>query len=315
MRSSDVFQKITRQIADAIAAGAPAFEMPWHNWSRGTAQPVNAISGRHYRGINTILLWAAAEHAGYSSGRWATYRQWTEAGAQVRKGEKATSILFWKTAAANDNAGAQDSDDGDDHRTRFISRVYFVFNADQVDGAPVAPARSELSEGERRDAAEAYFANVGATIHFDCDRAYYRPSTDEIHMPKFDQFRDAPGFYSVLGHEHVHWTGAKHRLDRDLKNRFGSKAYAFEELIAELGAAFLAARLGLAIEPRPDHAAYISGWLKVLRDDPRAILTASTKAQQAVDFLDSFQPLVEGLPTVAIDNPHVLEELAHVECA
>lgn len=303
MRSSDVFQKITRQIADAIAAGAPAFEMPWHNWSRGTAQPVNAISGRHYRGINTILLWAAAEQAGYSSGRWATYRQWAEAGAQVRKGEKATSILFWKAAAAaNDNAGEQDSDDGDDPRTRFISRAYFVFNADQVDGAPDAPARAELSEGERRAAAETYFANVGATIHFDYDRAYYRPSTDEIHMPKFEQFRDAPGYYCALAHEHIHWTGAKHRLDRDLKNRFGSEAYAFEELIAELGAAFLAARLGLAIEPRPDHAAYIGGWLKVLHEDPRAILTASAKAQQAMDFLDGLQPTAPLLTVEAAAN-------------
>ena len=293
MRSNDLFERITRQIADAIAAGAGAFEMPWHRWGEGLPEPVNAITSRPYRGVNTILLWAAAEIAGYSSGRWATYRQWSEAGAQVRKGEKSTAILFWKPASGGITRDTEaDDHDGDDDRRRdsFITKVYCVFNVDQVDGAPETLATAALPENERLAAAEVFFANVGATIHHDSDRAYYRPSTDEIHMPRFEQFRDAPGYYATLGHEVIHWTGAKHRLDRDLRNRFASEAYAFEELVAEFGAAFLAARLGVALEPRPDHAAYISGWLKVLKQDPRAILTASSKAQQALDYLASLQP-------------------------
>lgn len=292
MRSNDLFERITRQIADAIAAGAGTCSMPWHRWTEGLAEPVNAITGRPYRGVNTILLWAAAEHAGYSSGRWATYRQWSEAGAQVRKGEKSTSILFWKPAHAGDRDHEDDDYGGPDdrHHRSFIAKVYCVFNAEQVDGAPQAPLPTPLSDDERLAAAESFFANVGATVHHQGDRAFYRPSTDEIHMPRFEQFRDGPAYYSTLGHEHIHWTGAKHRLDRDLKNRFGSEAYAFEELIAELGAAFLAARLGLSVAPRPDHAAYIAGWLKVLGQDPRAILTASSKAQQALDYLETLQP-------------------------
>ncbi len=304
MRSNDLFQRITRQIADAIAAGAPSFEMPWHKWAEGTAQPVNAISGLPYRGINTLLLWAAAEQAGYSCGRWATYRQWSEAGAQVRKGEKASLILFWK-AAANDDGGNNESDDhASGGRRRFISKAYAVFNQDQVDGAPVAK-RPVLSAEERLAAAEAYFANVGAKVSHGGDRAHYRPGTDEICMPLFEQFRDAPAYYSTLAHEHIHWTGAKRRLDRDLKNRFGSEDYAAEELIAELGSAFIAAHLGIALEPRPDHAAYIGSWLKVLNDDPRAILTAAAKAQQAFDFLEGLQ--TSGAST---DMPHAPPEPA-----
>ena len=289
MRSNDLFQRITRQIADAIAAGAASFEMPWHKWSEGTAQPTNAISGRPYRGINTLLLWAAAEQAGYSSGRWATYRQWSETGAQVRKGQKATLILFWKTAANDDSGSDESGDHATDGRRRFISKAYAVFNEDQVDSAPSAATRTALSAEERLAAAETYFAKVGAKVQHGGDRAYYRPGTDEICVPLFEQFRDAPAYYSTLAHEHIHWTGAKRRLDRDLKNRFGSEAYAAEELIAELGSAFMAAHLGIAVEPRPDHAAYIGSWLKVLNDDPRAILTAAAKAQQAVDYIEDLQ--------------------------
>lgn len=289
MRSTELFERITRQIADAIAAGAGTYDMPWRRWGEGTAHPINAISGRAYRGINVILLWAAAEEAGYSSGRWATYKQWAETGAQVRKGERSTSILFWKSAA-NDDGRSNDSDDhASDGRPRFIARVYCVFNEAQVEGAALVAPRPATSADERIAAAETFMANTGANIAHGGDRAYYRPSTDQICLPYFEQFAAPAAYYAVLAHETVHWTGAKKRLDRDLQNRFGTEAYAMEELVAELGSAFLAARLGIAVEPRPDHAAYIGTWLKVLHDDPRAILTASGKAQQAVDYLESLQ--------------------------
>lgn len=289
MRTSDLFEGITRQIVTAIEGGAGEFIMPWHRWGEATGYPMNAISARPYRGINTLLLWAAAELEGYFSGRWATYRQWAAAGAQVRKGERSTAIIFWKTAA--NDAGERDSTGGDQERSggpRFIGRVYHVFNASQVDGAVTSnAAAAPLSEGERIAAAEAFFAMTGISVEHGGDRAFYMPSQDKIQMPRFEQFRDPASYYSVLGHEHVHATGAQHRLDRDLENRFGSDAYAMEELIAELGSAFLAGHLGISVEPRPDHAAYLSSWLRLLRNDSRALLTASAKAQEAVDFLVS----------------------------
>jgi antirestriction protein ArdC len=286
MRTSDLFERVTRTICAAIEAGAGTYSMPWHRWGESLAAPVNASSGHSYRGINTLLLWASAESAGYSSGRWATYRQWTAAGAQVRKGQKATAILFWKTAA---NDGSADEEEREDRTgPRFIARLYWVFNADQVDGYPGQQQQKALSTSERIASAEDFVSATGVQIRHGGDRACYVPAIDQIWLPKFEQFRDPLSYYSVLAHECVHWTGAKHRLHRDLSGRFGSDSYAIEELVAELGSAFVAAKLGLSIEPRPDHAAYIAAWLRVLRGDARAILTAAAKAQEAADFLMSF---------------------------
>jgi antirestriction protein ArdC len=282
MRTSDLFERITSRIVTAIEAGAGDFIMPWHRWGEATGAPINAVSRRPYRGINTLLLWAAAELDGHSSGRWATYRQWAAAGAQVRKGEKATAIIFWRTAG--NDADEQDRDD-ESSRPKFIGRVYNVFNASQVDGDNRAGGGARPPENGRIAAAEAFFAACRARVEHGGDRAFYMPSQDRIQMPRFEQFRDPESYYSVLGHEHVHWTGAEHRLDRDLQNRFGTDAYAMEELIAELGSAFLAGHLGIAVEPRPDHAAYLASWLRVLRNDARAVVTAAAKAQQALDFL------------------------------
>ena len=285
MRSTDLFEKITRQIADAIEAGAGEFRMPWHRWGEALASPINAVSGKPYRGINVLMLWAAAEASGYSSGRWATYRQWAAAGAQVHKGQKATPVIFWKSnPRSHDND--EDSEEGA-NGPRFLARVYSLFNSDQVDGAP-SPAARRAQADERVVTAEAFFGATNANVRHGGDVACYVGATDEIRMPLFEQFRDAQSYYSTLGHETVHWTGAKHRLNRDLSGRFGTDAYAFEELIAELGSAFIAAHLRLAAEPRADHAAYISSWLRVLRRDPRALLTAAAKAQEAVDYTSNF---------------------------
>lgn len=251
MQTKHLFERITRQIIAAIAAGAEAYEMPWHRWGEGTAQPLNAISGRSYRGINTLLLWAAADASGYSSGRWATYRQWAEAGGQVRKGEKATVVLFWKSEAVYQ----PDPDDAQRDGTRlprFVGRVYSVFNAEQVEGAEPIAVRRTLAPEERVASAEAFVAATGAQIRHGGDRACYVADVDQIWLPQFEQFRDRESYYSILAHECVHWAGAKHRLNRDLSGRFGSEAYAFEELVAELGSAFIASHLGLTIEPRPE---------------------------------------------------------------
>jgi antirestriction protein ArdC len=297
-QQKDIYQRITDQIVAAIERGAGAWRMPWHGTGEaGTGRPVNAVSRRPYRGVNVLVLWAAAEVGAYPTGVWATYRQWSALGAQVRKGERGSLVVFWKVydradAEEGDDATPEDERDGRGDR-RFFARGYTVFNAAQVDGY-VVPAGPQLPEGERDAQAERCFDALGIATVYGGSRAFYRPNTDTIHLPPFEAFRDAASAYSVRAHESAHASGAPHRLARDLSGRFGSDAYAAEELVAELTAAFICGDLGLAVEPRPDHAAYVSSWLNVLRGDKRAIFTAAAKAQQAADWMHQQQPEAEG---------------------
>ena len=295
----DVYTRITNQIIAAIEAGADAFQMPWH--SEGSVlRPVNAFNGKAYRGVNVLALWCAADEAGYSSDKWATYKQWRESGAQVKKGEKSSSIVFWKIFNADQPdekpTPTQGGADEEGERRRMMGRAYSVFNAEQVEGYEPPPAPQPRPEVQRVGHADAFFNALGFDLRHGGSRAYYKPSTDHIQMPDFAAFRDALSYYAILGHESIHWTGAEKRLHRDMSGRFGNESYAAEELVAELGAAFLCADLGLSNEPRPDHAAYVANWLKVLKDDNRAIFTAAAKAQQAVDFTHSLQPQPTGDP-------------------
>lgn len=294
---ADTYQTVTDSIVRMIENGAGAWRMPWHTAAKLGGMPLelprNPLSGTRYRGINVPLLWASAEHNGFASHHWATYRQYAERGAQVRKGERSTQIVFWKRlegAAADD--GENEGDSGKP-RVRMLARCYSVFNVAQVDGfdiaAPAAPVDDPagLPESERIALAESYFANIGATVRHGGNRAFYTTGGDFIAMPEFRQFDSAPDYYSTLGHEHVHLTGHASRCNREFGKRFGDMAYAFEELVAELGAAFLCAELQISNQPRPDHAAYIDSWLRVLKGDCRAVFTAASKAQAAVDWLNS----------------------------
>jgi antirestriction protein ArdC len=196
-------------------------------------------------------------------------------------------IVFWKRTEVR-----TETDDGEDEtETRLIARGDAVFNAAQVAGFdPQTIARKgELSEASRIELAERYFRNTGSIVRHSGARAFYAPGGDFIQMPEFRQFIAADRYYSTLAHEHVHWTGAPQRCAREFGKRFGDNAYAFEELVAELGAAFLCADLGLSNEPRPDHAAYLAAWLRVMEGDKRAILTAASKAQAAADYLAGLQ--------------------------
>jgi len=288
-----IYETITNQIVAAIEEGAGLYNMPWHRARADITNPVNVTSGRSYRGLNVITLWMIAEAKQYGSGTWATYQQWQEKGAQVRKGEKSASVFFWKNLnEGQDGEQAAGSSEEEGNRARFVARAYNVFNAEQVDGYE-APAVPQLPEAERIAEAEAFFAAIPARIG-DGARACYIPSEDRVEMVPFRRFREARGYYSVLAHELTHWSGAKHRLDRDLSGRFGSESYAIEELVAELGAAFIAGQLGLPSEPRTDHAPYIDSWLKVLKSDSRAIFTAASKAQAAADYLAEFVGSQEG---------------------
>jgi antirestriction protein ArdC len=280
----DVYARVTAQIITSIEQGAGTWRMPWRTSGRFASSPINVTSKKPYRGINTVCLWAAAEAKGYQSGEWGTYKQWQERGAQVRKGEKATLVVFWKFA----NGSTETQEGGDDQPASssrlLFTRGYSVFNAAQVDGY-TPKAEPEPTLNERTAHAEAFFAGVGADVRHGGNRAYYSPSSDHIQMPPFQVFDESVSYYSTLAHEHTHWTASPGRCDRQLGKRFGDNAYAAEELIAELGAAFTCAHLGLSSEPRADHAQYIQSWLRVLNGDSRAIFTAASKAQQACDWL------------------------------
>jgi antirestriction protein ArdC len=287
----DLYQTVTDRIVSMIERGAGEWRMPWHAASAGepgarVAMPRN-VTGRAYRGVNVPLLWASAEAFGYPSPVWATYKQWQERGAQVRRGEKSTLIVFWKRIEVATDADGDDSDT----ESRLIARGYPVFNASQVDGFdPKSDDRAgERYEPQRIEAAEAFFCNVGAIVRHGGNRAFYTTAGDFIQMPELRQFVAADRYYSALAHEHVHWTGSAQRCAREFGRRFGDEAYALEELVAELGAAFLCADLSLSNEPRPDHAAYIASWLRVLNSDKRAIFTAASKAQAAADYLAGMQ--------------------------
>ena len=198
-------------------------------------------------------------------------------------------MVFWKFSE-NEAGEAGEEEEGTESKSpkRILARGYCVFNVAQVDGYN-PPKVSELSAKERIAQADNFFVALGADIRHGGDRAYYSPTTDHIQMPPFEVFKNPAAYYGVLAHEATHWSGAKHRLNRQLSDRFHEEAYAAEELVAELGAAFLCAELGIANEPRPDHAAYVASWIKVLKNDNRAIFTAASRAQEAVDWMQRRQ--------------------------
>jgi antirestriction protein ArdC len=278
----DVYRKVTDAIINAIEQGVGNWRMPWHTSGRYAFSPLNVTSRKAYRGVNTVCLWAAAQAKGYESGEWGTYKQFQERGAQVRKGEKSTTVVFWKFANAT-----TETEDGEETKTGsrlLFTRGYSVFNAAQVDGyTPKAEPNTPMPE--RIERAEQFFRSIGAELRHGGNRAFYAPDADYIQMPPFGAFIKNVAYYSTLAHEHTHWTAQASRCDRQLGKRFGDNAYAAEELIAELGAAFTCAHLGISTEPREDHAQYINSWLKVLKADKRAIFTAASKAQQATDWL------------------------------
>jgi len=280
----DIYTRVTNQIIQAIEAGTKNCRMPWHITEADCFAPINAVSKRPYRGVNVLILWAAALNKGYAGGLWATYEQWKQLGAQVRKGEKSTTVVLWKPTERQARESDEQSTKSEKKRGGLIARGFSVFNLAQVDGYE-AVRTPKLFESSRIRAAETTLLGAGADIRHGGATAYYDKAMDFIAIPCFESFRNAIGYYSVLAHELTHWTAAAHRLDRNLSGRFASEAYAVEELIAELGAAFLCAALGLSVEPREDHADYIANWLAILRNDKKAIFTAASKAQQAANWI------------------------------
>jgi len=275
MDRQELYSRVTAEVVRQIEAGAGQWRMPWQAIAEA-GEPINALTGVAYRGGNHVVFGLTAVANGWS-GHWATYRQWQALGAQVRRGERSTYGVKWSPVDKVDKQTGQT-----DHR--LVPFTFSVFAAEQVQGW-TAPERAPVDTLERIQAADHFFAALGADVRHGGNRAAYAPSGDFIILPELVQFDRISDYYSTRAHETAHWTGHPSRLARDLSGRFGSDGYAAEELVAELSAAFTCARLGISAAPRPDHAAYVASWLRVLRADVSAIFTAASKAQTATDYL------------------------------
>lgn len=274
------YEGVTAKIVAAIESGSATgsgYKMPWH--SKG-GRPVNVATGRAYQGFNTLMLWSEAQDRGFASPLWGTFKQWQGQGAKIQKGAKASLVVFWKDLPKED--AAKESDDED---KRFVLKTSWAFNFEQTEGYE-APAPAPVHQ---TTAAEALVLAAGIDVRLRGDKAFYHPKLDYVQVPAPLDFVSLTAFQSVLLHEAAHWTGHENRLAREYGKRFGDSAYAFEELVAELTAAFLCADLGVTNEPRKDHAEYVANWLQVLKNDSRAIFTAASAAAKASDFLLAYQ--------------------------
>lgn len=279
---TSVYERVTATIIAALEQGTRPWTKPW---GTGPAARPLRHTGEPYAGINVLILWAEAQARGYASPTWMTFRQALEFGAHVRRGERGTTVVY-----ANSVSRTETDDRGEDVERQIpFLKSYTVFSVEQIDGLPDrfhAPCHDPLPVEQRIARADAFFARVGADVRHGGAQAYYAIASDHVQLPPFAAFCDAEAYYATLAHELGHWTRHPSRLDRDLgRERFGDEGYAREELVAELGAAYLCADLGLSAEPREDHAAYIASWLEVLRSDPRAIFAAAAHANRAIAFL------------------------------
>ena len=287
----DVYTRVTDKIIADLEKGVRPWMKPWNaeHAAGRIAKPLRH-NGQPYNGINILMLWSAAVSEGCSAPIWMTFRQAKELGANVRKGEKGELVVYANTVTRTE----QDDTTGEEleHTIPFM-KGYTVFNVEQIEGLPshyYQLAEPVLDPVQRISHAEAFFTATGARIGHGGNQAYYTIGADRIQMPPFESFRDAESYYATLAHETTHWTRHPSRLDRDFgRQRFGDEGYAQEELVAELGSAFLSADLELTPEVREDHTAYIESWLKVLKNDKRAIFTAAAHAQRAVDYLHGLQ--------------------------
>src|ERR1700674_2512388 len=288
----DIYTWITNQIVSHLEKGVRPWVRPWDSeHAAGRITRPLRHNGKTYSGINVLSLWASAIAQNFAAPIWMTFKQASELDAHIRKGEKGSLVVYADSITRKET----DEKTGDeiDREIPFL-KGYTVFNVEQIEGLPevyYAKAAPTLDPVARIDHAEKFFAALGATIRHGGNRAFYSIAADVIQMPPFESFQDANSYYATLAHECTHWTGSKTRLDRDFGGRrFGSEGYAVEELVAELGAAFLCADLDLTLEPREDHAAYIANWLDVLKADSRAIFAAASHAQAAADFINGLQP-------------------------
>ncbi len=303
-------QEVTDSIVKMLEDGVAPWQKPWES----AGMPFNPTTDKAYRGGNAVHLMATGLSRGYEDPRWMTYKQAAENGWQVRKGEKGTHIEFWEVKAKSEEKNGEPDRNGSDeaakeNQRRLIHRVYTVFNAKQIDGVP-AFEREQRSAFEAVHSGERILANSGAKItHDQRDSAFYRPSTDSIHLPPKEAFKDAPGYYGTALHELAHWTGHASRLNRPTLNdsyRFGDLNYAKEELRAELASVFIAAEVGVPHDPA-NHAAYVGSWIKALKEDKNEIFRAAHDASAATDFVLSLEREVSRAEALEIGNSAATE--------
>jgi len=293
----DIYQEVTNSIIELIEKNRTAKRSLWTNKDLSGMFPVNFKTKQPYSGINILLLWARAEDMGFGSSYWLTFKQAQELGGTVKKGEKGTRCAYYGTYIKA-GEGAQESknaiSEGEDPKASPFIKSFFLFNADQIEGLELPATVEKIPEEFMGNAlAESILQHSGAAIlegQSSRGGAYYVPSKDEIYLPSRESFITPSHFYSVALHELTHWTGHSSRLARDFSGRFGTQSYAFEELVAELGAAFLTSEIGAVNHTLPDHAGYIENWLKVLRNDKKAIFTAASQASKAHRFILDYLP-------------------------
>ena len=291
----DLYQHVTDQIVTALDQGVRPWVQPWNaeHLARRVSRPLRA-GGKNYRGINVLVLWLTAAAKDYGPPYWLTFKQALEMGGNVRKGEHGAKVCYFDRItreAVDQNTGATT-----EQHIPFV-KTYTVFSAEQCENLPVhftavpAPVSTPAAEEARLAHVEAFVAHTGADIRYGGDRACYSITTNRISMPPFPAFAAPHDFYSTELHELVHWTRHEKRLNRDCgRKRWGDEGYAMEELVAELGSAFLCADLGIDLSKRTDHASYIDSWLRILRGDRRAIFQAAAMAERAADWLHACQP-------------------------
>ncbi len=292
----DKQQQIVERIVQALEQGQATgkWTAPWRKL--GLGRPVNVQTGEQYHGGNALVL----SFSDYSSPYWGTFNQWKAVGSFPRKGEKAGSYIFRPNykkveVPVPDDATGENIVVKDGRKVKKVQKLtywsaYAVFNAEQVHGDWQAPTVEETRLVTPDEQVEAFLARTGARVEHGGDRAFYRPSTDHIQMPERHQFVSDAAYYAVLLHELTHWTGPENRCNRQFGKRFGDEAYAMEELVAELGAAFLGSDLGIyAPESRQDHIEYLGNWISQLRANPSVLWTVAAASEKAVTFLHDLQ--------------------------
>lgn len=292
--AKDVYTRVTERIIADLEQGVRTWMKPWHaEHAAGKISRPLRHNGTPYRGVNILLLWGESMAKGYAAPIWMTFKQALELDANVRKGEHGSLVVY-----ANRITKTETGENGEDvEREIPFMKGYTVFNVEQIEGLPAiyyAKPENPLPLPERILHAEQFLTATGATIRHGGNMAYYAPGPDSIQLPPFEAFKDRESYYATALHELTHWTKHKSRLDRDFgRQKFGDPGYAREELVAELGAAFLCSEIGITPEVRDDHAAYLASWLNVLKEDKRAIFSAAAHAQRAADFLNAMQSGVE----------------------
>lgn len=285
MSNQAIYKEVTARIVAMLEAGVRPWAQGWQ--AQGGGRPLRH-DGTPYRGMNVLNLWAAGMQRGFSSARWMTYQQAQALGAQVKKGAKSEAAFFVGAIKRTVESNGQEVEAS----IPFL-KTYRVFNCDEIEGLSAEyyarPVVVRIDDGQRLAAVDTWIAGTGANISHGGGRAFYAPSSDTIRLPEFSSFVSAEAYYGTAAHELVHWSGAAKRLDRIKGSIFGSPDYAFEELVAELGAAYLCADLAITSEPREDHASYIASWLKALRDDPRNLFRAAAYAEKAAGYLHGLQ--------------------------